>query len=202
MTHETYKINYKFDCSKKCPIYLLTCKQCWKQYVRQTKDNFPILMETIIKIITENIKVLKNVCRNLFRLFSGRGQGRFLNDRSITFIDKIDPSDPLKREDCWRRTLKTMTPFGLNVEDSVWSIIMVTMHLDNAVVLDCFKGCDFQIMDIFTLFLLLLHLMGWRLSPFAKNFHTGKSGGKACVLCCVYLFIYYLFIHIFTFYLL
>ena len=48
----------------------------------------------------------------------------FLNYVSITFVDKTDPSYPLKQED-HRRTLKTMVPFGLNIEDGVWSIIMV-----------------------------------------------------------------------------
>ena len=55
----------------------------------------------------------------LFRHFSSLDHNRFLNDASITFIDKTDPSDPLKREDYWRRTLKAMAPFGLNIEDSV-----------------------------------------------------------------------------------
>ena len=39
--------------------------------------------------------------------------------------DKTGPSDPLKQEDYRRRTLKAMAPFGFNIEDSVWSIIMV-----------------------------------------------------------------------------
>ena len=47
------------------------------------------------------------------------GHNGFLNDVSITFIDKTDPSDPLRREDYWRKTLKTMVPYGLNTEDSV-----------------------------------------------------------------------------------
>ena len=38
----------------------------------------------------------------------------------LTVIDKTDPSDPLKREDYWRSTLKTMAPLGLNTEESVW----------------------------------------------------------------------------------
>ena len=38
---------------------------------------------------------------------------------SVTFIDKTDPSDPLKRKDYWRSTLETMAPFGLNIEESV-----------------------------------------------------------------------------------
>ena len=56
---------------------------------------------------------------HLFRHFSSPGRNGFLNDVSITFIDKTDPSDPLKREDYRRRTLKTMALFGLNIEDSV-----------------------------------------------------------------------------------
>ena len=43
-----------------------------------------------------------------------------IEDVSLTFIDKTGPSDPLKREDYWRSTLKTMAPFGLNIEESVW----------------------------------------------------------------------------------
>ena len=56
---------------------------------------------------------------HLFGHFSSPGRNGFLNDVSITFIDKTDPSDPLKREDYRRRTLETMALFGLNIEDSV-----------------------------------------------------------------------------------
>ena len=40
VTHKTYKINHEFNCNSKCLIYLLACKQCLKQYVGKTKDNF------------------------------------------------------------------------------------------------------------------------------------------------------------------
>ena len=43
----------------------------------------------------------------------------FLNNVSITLIDKTDGKNPKKRKDYWRRTLKTYSLFGLNVEDSV-----------------------------------------------------------------------------------
>ena len=56
---------------------------------------------------------------HLFRHFWSPCRNGFLNDVSITFIDKADPSDPLKQEDYRRRTFKTMVPFGLNIEDSV-----------------------------------------------------------------------------------
>ena len=56
--------------------------------------------------------------KHLFRHFSNPDCNGFLNAVLITFIDKTDPSDCLKREDYWRRTLKTMAPFGLNIEDN------------------------------------------------------------------------------------
>ena len=54
-----------------------------------------------------------------YRHFSSPGYRRFLNDVSVTLIDKTDGSDPKKREDYWMKTLKTMAPYGLNIEDSV-----------------------------------------------------------------------------------
>ena len=35
-----YIYNYKFDCSDKCFIFLLTCQKCLKQYVGRTVDKF------------------------------------------------------------------------------------------------------------------------------------------------------------------
>ena len=45
---------------------------------------------------------------HLFKYFNDMGHNGFLNSVSITLI-----------EDCWRRTLKTYSPFGVNVEDRV-----------------------------------------------------------------------------------
>ena len=40
------------------------------------------------------------------------------NDHNgITLIDKTDGSDPTRREEYWRRVLKTVTPYGLNTID-------------------------------------------------------------------------------------
>ena len=40
-----------------------------------------------------------------------------LEDCNITLIDKTDGSDPIRREEYWRRVLKTVTPYGLNTID-------------------------------------------------------------------------------------
>ena len=44
---------------------------------------------------------------------------QFVNDASIIFIDKTDPTYPLKREQYWRHALKTLVSYGLNVSESV-----------------------------------------------------------------------------------
>ena len=111
LTHETYKINHKFDCNSKCLIYLLSCKQSLKQFVDQTIDDFRFRWNNC-KDHNRKYQLLKH----LFRKFLSPGYDGFLNDISITFIDKTDPP---RLEDYWRRTLKTMAPFGLNIEDSV-----------------------------------------------------------------------------------
>ena len=42
----------------------------------------------------------------------------FLQDVSITLINKTQPSDPNKREYYWMRTLQTLSPNGLNTEET------------------------------------------------------------------------------------
>ena len=55
----------------------------------------------------------------LYRHFSSPGRRGFLNDVSVTLINKTDGSYPKKRKEDCIKTLKTMTPYGLNIEDSV-----------------------------------------------------------------------------------
>ena len=50
--------------------------------------------------------------------FCTSGHAGFLENISITFIDKTDPSE-FKREDYCGHALKTIAPFGLNIEESV-----------------------------------------------------------------------------------
>ena len=93
----------------------------------------------------------------MFWHFSSPGHNGFLNDVSLTFIDKTDPSDPLKRENFWRETLMTMGPYGLNIEDSVW-----VFHLKLALFIlpiyctlwiigtACFSGLELRKMNLFS----------------------------------------------------
>ena len=61
----TYKINHKFDCSKKCLVYLITCNISLKQYVGQTVDMFRSRWDNY-KIILGNLIEEKTVFKDAF----------------------------------------------------------------------------------------------------------------------------------------
>ena len=125
VTQEIYKINNKFDCNNKCLVNFINL-QTMLEIIRQSiYIRFPISMEQLQSSET-------CLQEHLFRHFSSPGHNGFLNDVLITFINHTDSPDPPKREDYWRWTLKTMAPFGLNIEGSAWSRIMV---IDDTVII-------------------------------------------------------------------
>ena len=65
--------------------------------------------------------------QHLYEHFCSSNHNCLISDVSVTFIDKTDPSDPLKREEYWRSTLKTMAFFGLNNEESVRRSVFGTL---------------------------------------------------------------------------
>ena len=54
--------------------------------------------------------------RHLYEHFNLPGHSGFLNDLSVTLIDKTDRKNPTEGEDFWIQTLKTKAPLVLNVE--------------------------------------------------------------------------------------
>ena len=118
VTGETYKINHKLNCDDKFLIYLLS----YKFYEKRLRKQLTILGINGIttRIMIESILLRRAVWKNiLFKHFNSMRRNGFLNNISITFIDKTDGKNPKKREDYWRRTLETYSHFGPNVEDSV-----------------------------------------------------------------------------------
>ena len=99
-------------------MYLLTCKVCLKQYVGQTVEKFRLRWNNDKSNDRKYQKLESCMQQHPFEHFNSEGRHCFLDEISITFIDKIDLSEPLKRENYWRSILKTMTPWDLNVEDS------------------------------------------------------------------------------------
>ena len=57
--------------------------------------------------------------RHLHEHFHLPGHSGFLNDVSITLINKTDHKDPTKREDYWIHYLQSKAPLGINVEDGL-----------------------------------------------------------------------------------
>ena len=53
--------------------------------------------------------------QHLYDHFILEDHTQFVNDVWIIFIDKADTTDPLKREQHWRNTLKTLVQYALNV---------------------------------------------------------------------------------------
>ena len=97
----------------------LTCNCCKKQYVCQTVDEFRFRWNNYTSNCRKYQRGEACMQQHLYEHFCSNNHNCFISDISVTFIDKPDPSDPLKREDYWRSTLKTMAPFGLNIEESV-----------------------------------------------------------------------------------
>ena len=87
-------------------IYLLTCNHCRKQHVAETTKSFS-------RKITRN-----EICmqEHLFRHSDSEDHSGFLENASITLIDKTDGRDANRKDDYWRRTLKTYAHCGLNSE--------------------------------------------------------------------------------------
>ena len=56
---------------------------------------------------------------DIFEHFNSEGHTAFLENVSVTFIDKTDSQNPEKRENYWIHTLKTMVPWSLNILNSV-----------------------------------------------------------------------------------
>ena len=56
---------------------------------------------------------------HIFEHFNSEGHTGFLENVSVTFIDKTDSQNSEKRENCWIHTLKTIVPWGLNILSSV-----------------------------------------------------------------------------------
>ena len=117
-TAESYKINHHLCCNDKYLIYLLTCKVCKKQYTRKTADRFRLRWNDYKESDRKFLRGEEIKRKSLHEHFWSDSHQSFEEDVSICLIDKTDPSDLHKREYYWMRTLKTITPFGLNTEEA------------------------------------------------------------------------------------
>ena len=71
VTGDTFKIDHSLNCDDKCLIYLVTCKQCNKQYTSETTDLFRNrwnTIKTMLESLTGKSLVCRNTYINIFRL--------------------------------------------------------------------------------------------------------------------------------------
>ena len=100
-------------------VFRLTCSCCKKQYEGQTVDELCFRWKNYKSNCRKYQRGETCMQQHLYERYCSSNHNCFTSDASVTFIGKTDPSDPLKREDYWRSSLKTMAPFGVNFEERV-----------------------------------------------------------------------------------
>ena len=95
-------------------IYLLSCKICGLQYVGSTTDRFRLRWNNYKDNDRKAQRGEQHMQPELFQYFHSEGHNGFLQDCSITLIDKTDGSGPNRRGEYWRVVLKTVSPYVLN----------------------------------------------------------------------------------------
>jgi GIY-YIG catalytic domain len=115
-THQTYAIKQNLSCTTRNVIYLISCTKCGKQYVGQTtltlRDRFTRHRFDI------NHKENKSVANHF------NSSDHSLKDCTIIPIEAVDKKEYLtKRENYWIKKLKTLNPWGLNLQEEAELVI-------------------------------------------------------------------------------
>ena len=116
--YEEIMFLFFLNCGDKCLIYLVTCQQCNKQYTGETTDLFCNRWNNYKDNVRKFGMKVSCMQEHLYKNFQTEGHKGFLNEGSVTFIDRTDGKDQKKRERCWMRTLKTMELYELNIAGS------------------------------------------------------------------------------------
>ena len=92
---------------------LIYSKVCVLQYVGSTTDKFRFRWNNYKENDRKALRGEEHMQPEPFEHFAADIRNCFLTDCSITLIDKTDGSDPTRREEYWRKVLKTVAPNGL-----------------------------------------------------------------------------------------
>ena len=87
-------IKNKFDCNKKCLVYLITCKKCLKQYIRQTVDTLRSCWNNYKDNARKYERGQHCMQKHLYKHFDLPGHSNFLEDVTVTFIVKKRSQGP------------------------------------------------------------------------------------------------------------
>ena len=116
VTRRTYRISANTTCMTNNVIYLLSCKICKKQYVGETKRSF------IVRYKEHRRDIVKKKDSPVAIHFAQKGHTA--DDIIPTILDFMgtDPAHPKatasrkERERFWMSRLRSLTPFGINVQ--------------------------------------------------------------------------------------
>ena len=117
------------DCNSENVVYLLSCRVCNLQYVGSTVTSFRLRFNNHKSRIATHSKAsraYKDMDDPLYKHFCSAGhQG--VKDVEVTLIDRVNGNecDLREKEGQWAYRLKTLTPDGLNTNDSLYSLAFV-----------------------------------------------------------------------------
>ena len=87
------------------------------QYTDQTTDHFRSRWNNYKSKSRSFDRREQCMQEHLYKDFESECHSGFRNDVYVILIDKTDGSNPTLTEIYWMRTLKTIAPYGLNVEN-------------------------------------------------------------------------------------
>ena len=98
---------------------MTTCNKCKKQYTGQTTDHLRSRGNNCKSKSRSFDRGEQCMQEHLYKYFESELHSGFPDEFSVILIGKTYGSNPTKRETYWMRTLKTIAPNGLNVENGV-----------------------------------------------------------------------------------
>ena len=129
VTSETFKINHRLTCDDKCLVYLFARKTYSKQYTGETADHFKLRWNNYKSNDRKFRRGEPCMQEHLYKHFYSDGRNGFLEDVTITLINKIEGREPKNRENYWMKTLKTLARDELKtVSDQIPCIPIVIMY--------------------------------------------------------------------------
>ena len=96
VTGDTFKINHSLNCDDKCLIYLVTCKQFNKQYTNKNTNQFHNIWNKYKNNARKFDKKEPCMQEYSYKHFRSEGRKEFVNEASVTFIDKTNRENPKK----------------------------------------------------------------------------------------------------------
>ena len=97
VTGDTFKINHSLNHDDKYLIYFETCKECNKQYKGETIDLFCNWWNNYKDNARKFDRKESCMQEHLYKHFQMEGHKGFLNETSVTSIDKTDGKDLKKK---------------------------------------------------------------------------------------------------------